>query len=110
MLKKAVYEKMKDFEDDKENIIYENYQEEDEIRPYDTYKVIVKTSTNNFRIYSGMLHSTGNVTVKFIFIDDDMIKAFEILQQDKLINPEQEEKQIEKGLQAFAKYFRALWW
>lgn len=41
---------------------------------------------------------------------DDMIKAFELLVQDKVVYPKEENEIIQNGLEAFGKYFRALWW
>lgn len=41
---------------------------------------------------------------------DDMIKAFELIQEDKFSWNEEEQKIYNKGMDAFAKYFTALWW
>lgn len=41
---------------------------------------------------------------------DDMISAFELLEQDKIGYSEEEIEMINKGLEAFGKHFRALWW
>lgn len=72
MLKDAVYEKMTELCDDKENIIYEDYTENKTIS-LEWYQVIVKTSNNNFRIYLGTLHSTKNISVNYMSINENML-------------------------------------
>jgi hypothetical protein len=41
---------------------------------------------------------------------DDMITAFELVVQDKVPYSKEEYEIIQNGLEAFGKYFRALWW
>lgn len=74
MLKKAVYEKMVDLCDNKENIIYEDYKVNETIS-LEWFQVIVKTSNKNFRIYLGTLHSTKNINVNYMSINKDMLEA-----------------------------------
>ncbi|MBV7276048.1 hypothetical protein JMF89_01280 [Clostridiaceae bacterium UIB06] len=74
VLKEAVYEKMMDMADDKELVVYENY-EISERHGTETYVVIIEISSYRFRIYQGMLHSTGRVSVKYMSVDSDMFKA-----------------------------------
>ncbi len=74
MLKEAVYEKMTELCDDKEDIIYEDYNENKTIN-LEWYQVIVKTSNKNFRIYLGTLHSTKNISVNYMSINENMLDA-----------------------------------
>ena len=60
--------------DNIEDIIYEDYKENTELN-IKWYQVIVKTSSNNFRIYLGMLHSTKNISVNYMSINEDMLEA-----------------------------------
>lgn len=78
MLKESVYEKIKEMADNIEKIVYENHETNERLG-IETYVIIVKTSSYKFRIYQGMLHSTGRITVKFVSIDSDMLKAMQSL-------------------------------
>lgn len=58
MLKEEVYKQMKDMEDDKQPIIYENYEKREGV---EIYIVIVKINSYGFRIYQGMLQPDNDM-------------------------------------------------
>lgn len=74
ILREAVLEKIRDMADDKEEVIYENYEVNERVK-IETYIVIIKIHSFGFRIYQGMLHSTGEISVKYMSVDNDMFKA-----------------------------------
>ena len=51
-----------------------------------------------------------NAFNEWIKILDQMIYAFKLIENDKMIYSEDQNKKIEKGLDLFRKYFRDLWW
>lgn len=74
MLKEAVYGQIKEMADDGSTVIYEKHEVNERLN-IETYVVIIKINSYVFRIYQGMLHSTGNISVKFVSIDEDMFNA-----------------------------------
>lgn len=73
-IREAVYRQIKELADDGEPIIYENHEINKRLN-IETYVVIIKSHSYIFRIYQGMLHSTGNTSVKFVSADADMFNA-----------------------------------
>jgi hypothetical protein len=72
LIKEELYKQMKDMEDDKQPIIYEN----DEVREgVEIYIVIVRIASYGYRIYQAMKHTTGTITTKFMSVDNDMFNA-----------------------------------
>lgn len=73
-LQEAVYKQIEEMEDDKESVIYENYEVNERVK-IQTYIVIVKIKSYGSRIYQGILHSDGDISVKYMGVDNDMFKA-----------------------------------
>ena len=72
LIKEELYKQMKDMEDDKQPIIYEN----DEVREgVEIYIVIVRIASYGYRIYQSMKQTTGTITTKFMSIDNDMFNT-----------------------------------
>ncbi|MBC2579956.1 hypothetical protein [Clostridium sp. DJ247] len=78
MLKQAVHEQIKEMADDKVPVIYENYEINERLK-IETYIIIIKSLSYGFRIYQGMLHSTGRISTKYMSVDEDMLKAMQNL-------------------------------
>jgi hypothetical protein len=74
VLKEAVYEKLKDMCDNKQDIIYEDYKINKELN-LEWYQVIVRISFNSFRVYIGTLHSTKNITINYMTINNNMLEV-----------------------------------
>ncbi|MBC2580856.1 hypothetical protein [Clostridium sp. DJ247] len=74
ILKEAVVKQIIEMADDKAPVIYENYEVNEKLE-IQTYVVIVKISSYGFRIYQGMLHSTGRISTKYMSVDADMFNA-----------------------------------
>lgn len=74
ILKEAVYRQIEELADDDEPIVFENYEVNKRLN-IEAYVVIVKSHSYIFRIYQGMLHSTGRISVKFVSVDINMFKA-----------------------------------
>lgn len=74
ILKEAVHEKMVDMADCKKRIIYENYKSTKK-HNIGTYTVIVNLMDSRFRIYQGMKYSTGNISVEYMTIEEDMFEV-----------------------------------
>ncbi|NMM61195.1 hypothetical protein HBE96_00445 [Clostridium sp. P21] len=74
LLKEAVYKQIEEMEDDKESVIYENYEVNERVE-IETYIVIIRIRSFGFRIYHGMMHSDGDISVKFMGVDNDMYLA-----------------------------------
>lgn len=77
-LKTAVEEQIKEIADDKEPVIYTSYEVNTRFK-IETYIVIVRIWRYGFRIYQGMLHSTGGISVKYMNVDSDMFQAMQNL-------------------------------
>ena len=73
-IQEEVYKKIEEMSDDKEPIIFENHYINKRVE-IETYIVIVEIHSFGFRIYQGMLHSDGDISVKFVSIDVDMFNA-----------------------------------
>ncbi|AKA71943.1 hypothetical protein [Clostridium scatologenes] len=73
-LQESVYRQIEEMVDDGEPIIYENHEVNKRLN-IETYVVIVKSHSYIFRIYQGMLHSTGRISLKFMSVDINMFKA-----------------------------------
>ncbi|EET87639.1 hypothetical protein CcarbDRAFT_1921 [Clostridium carboxidivorans P7] len=58
-----------------EKQLFMRTNEKNERLNIETYVVILKIHSYIFRIYQAMLHSTGNISVKFVSVDADMLNA-----------------------------------
>lgn len=72
LIKEELYKQMKDMEDDKQPIIYENYEIREGV---EIYIVIVRIASYGYRIYQSMKHTTGRITTKYMSVDNDMFNA-----------------------------------